>query len=106
VACELAFKVVNVPADFGALASQGGDDERFGHCLFVLSGYTKGSCTTPWTPAGFPLAGVFFCADSWEFSATSMEPPRSNSPPNLATNVQRGVRKTSAQAEARARLPR
>jgi hypothetical protein len=28
---ELAFKVVNVPADFGALGSEGGYNMRFGH---------------------------------------------------------------------------
>jgi hypothetical protein len=29
---ELAFKVGDVAADFGALRSQGCDDVRFGHC--------------------------------------------------------------------------
>ena len=33
---ELAFKIVNVSADFGALGPQGCDDMRFGHCLFAL----------------------------------------------------------------------
>jgi len=31
MARELAFKVVNVPADFSALGSEGGYDVRFGH---------------------------------------------------------------------------
>jgi len=34
---ELAFKVVNVPADFSALCSECCNDVRFGHCLFAPS---------------------------------------------------------------------
>jgi len=38
MACQLAFKVVNMAADFGALGSKGCDDVSFGLCLFGAIG--------------------------------------------------------------------